>query len=198
MGTMGKALGFGVAALAGAACFTFSTASYADAAEVLRPSTRTAFYDAGVGPGIGILGCGGGVCGSGFGFTQFQLINEIGVHLGTGAGHGPAIGGIILLGFGGPFSPIRFSPQFKFWYDIPVTKKYAIYVTPGASAGYGMLATHGLVESFFATQITCAGRLVLKDRGLVFFQPVTADIAANGSGVAFGWSIIAGGGVTFP
>jgi hypothetical protein len=206
MGNFRKVLGWAAGALLGAATFTVSETSRADAREVLRPSTRTAWWAGMFGPGFGVTGCGRGGCigpasAGGFFGTQFQFNNEVGVHLGTGAGHGPAIGGILILGFGGAGFGLatRFSPQFKFWYDIPIKKEYAIYLTPGVSAGYsGYYGAFGTAVHFFATQATFAGRLVIKDRGIVFFQPVTLDIQANGLGAFISFNIIAGGGVTFP
>ncbi len=203
MGNLPKALGWGAAALAGAACFSVSATSYADAAETLRPSTRSAWYAAGIGPSIGVVGCGGGGCSNFGAISQFQFTNEIGWHF-SGDGSGPAIGGIVLLGFSSYAfaTAIRFSPQFKFWWDIPVVKKYAIYLTPGVSGGYGLFSGAtgfgSSVAHFFSTQATFAGRLVIKDRGIVFFQPVTIDVAANGDGALISYNIIAGGGVTFP
>ncbi len=203
MGNFRRMLGWVGAALLGAAVFTVSENSRADAAEVLRPSTRPAWWAGGAGFNGYFAGrfCGSFGCGGGNGFLgSFSFTNEFGYHLLKG-GDGPAIGGIIILGFGA-FDAVRFSPQFKFWWDIPVKKEYAIFLTPGASIGFNMLAGGGQVFPGFGSQITFAGRLVIKDRGLVFLQPVTLDIsgvnASGNFGVAVGYSVIAGGGVTFP
>lgn len=166
----------------------------AEADEWLQPSTRSGWYAASIGPGIGVCArrrCGFGVA------NQFQLVNEVGWHL--DGGDGPAIGGLLLVGAGG--GAVRFSPQFKFWWDIPIVSRYAIYLTPGASIGYSVFSYssgfEGANAHALALQGTLAGRVVLKNRGFAFFQPVGIETLVDGDGPNFGYSVLAGGGLTF-
>ncbi len=147
----------------------------------------------GLGPAFAVTGCGRGGCARlrGFG-SQLNLHNEAGWHL-SGGGTGPGIGGAVDLSFFHGY--FRFTPGFRFSWDIPVVDEYAIYVTPSAQAGFSIVDAGP--QGFFNTQFSTAARVVINDRASVFFQPFNMDLNANGDGMFIGWNVLVGGGLTF-
>ena len=89
-----------------------------------------------------------------------------------------------------------FQPGVKFWWDIQIMDDWGIYVTPQAKAGPGFAAGGGGVDLAFNLQLGCEGKLIFKDRGLMFLRLFTADLMLTGE-VALNHDIILGGGVTF-
>ncbi len=162
--------------------------------KILRPGTHPWFVTGGVGPSFGFMGCARGRCNSRYGVQQLKFAPEFGYHF-SGDFEGPAIGGGFDIAFLN--DAIRFEPGFKFWWDIQIIKDLGIYITPFAKVGYGLLSASGYNVHFFHSQAGAAGRLMLADRAVVFVQPVTIDLLANGDGVAAAYEVLAGGGVTF-
>jgi hypothetical protein len=172
-----------------------------DADQWIPSSSRRMWYAAGLGADVGVASCG-----YYHGCSHFQFINEFGYHL-NGRGDGPAIGGLLILG--GARNTFRFSPQAKFWWDIPVFSRYAFFLTPGVSAGYNLVQSRIWVGDIFdlredwasnhslVVQGTFAGRVVLKNRGLAFFQPVGLGMHLGGGGVGLSVTSVLGGGFTF-
>ncbi len=160
---------------------------------VLRPGTHPWFVTGGVGPSFGLQGCARGRCASHYTISQLKIAPEFGYHF-SGDFEGPAIGG----GFDTSFlnDSVRFEPGFKFWWDIKIIEDLGVYVTPFAKVGYG-LNSSSRVDHFFHTQGGASGRLMLADRAVVFVQPVTINVLANGDGVAIAYEVLAGGGVTW-
>jgi len=174
----------------------WSSSATAQEDDLLRPSERPMFATFGLGPALGITGCGSGGCSSAASFTQFKLIQEFGYHF-SGTGEGPALGVSIAEAFGD--NVYRFQPGAKFWWDIKPSDEISLYVTPSAKLGYGLFtATSGSASLHtLNVQIGTAARMVFDDRWMAFFRPITLDTFANDDGIAFSWDVIAGGGVTF-
>jgi len=163
---------------------TFSTGEAR--ADMLDPGTRPAFATFALGPAIGVVD---------FPITQFKLEQELGYHF-SGDSSGPALGLSIGESFGGGFgSNFVFQPGMKFWYDIQITDM-AIYIAPQARIGYvgyfGAGDSHGFNFGFGAE-----GKVILGDRGVLFFRPFTLDMMANDFGFVMRYDLMFGGGVTF-
>ncbi|MBM4360766.1 MAG: hypothetical protein FJ096_21880 [Deltaproteobacteria bacterium] len=187
--------------LAAGAVLASREAAADDADEWVPPSSRRMWYAAGLGSDIGVASCG-----YYHGCAHFQFINEVGYHF-NGRGDGPAIGGLLILG--GARNTFRFSPQAKFWWDIPVFPRHAFFLTPGLSAGYNLVQSRLWVGDIFdlredwasnhslIVQGTFAGRVVLRNRGLAYFQPVGLGLNLGGGGVGLAITSVLGGGFTF-
>jgi hypothetical protein len=208
--------------VAAAAVIAFDGGEASAAPDVIRPGTRPGFFSGGVGPSFAAIGCGDGNCSNDIHITQFYGTLDFGWHLMDEGFEGPAIGANIHGGYGdvgfygGGVG--RFGAAFKFWWDIQPVDDIGIYATPFASAGWTSLIfdfrdycvvfdpRFGCVEyggrdhwvHFFNLQIGAMARLVLGDRGLVYFQPVTFDTLFNGDGVGLFYHFELGGGVIFP
>ncbi len=93
-----------------------------------------------------------------------------------------------------------FTPGAKFWWDIQFAEDLAIFYTPSVKLGYA-LATFGNTAHAFNFQFGLVeGRVVLGDRGVVFFKPVSLDMFAGdfgGPSFVMRYDLMFGGGVTF-
>ena len=78
----------------------------------------------------------------------------------------------------------------------------AIYVAPFAKAGYAFATCSGCsMGHYFNIGFGVEGRVVLADRGMLFFRPLQLDTYMGGSryfaGFVVNYSMLIGGGVTF-
>jgi hypothetical protein len=179
--------------------------SEARADDILAPSTRNMFFSTGIGPDIFMAICGSGGCLSGAAGAGAMWHNEIGGFFGKGDGAGMA-GYLNLGGYGGL---IRFGIGTKFLYDIHIIKSF--YLEPSLSLGYGLTAITGFGASATGhaadIRVNFAGKLVLGNRGFVYFQPVGLNIlggkvgfggfGGSATGALLTWVMLFGGGVTF-
>lgn len=192
-----------------AVAFTFALFAWCDASDAraddadewVPPSTRRMWYAAGFGGDLGVSACRYLT-----GCSHFQFVNEVGYHL-SAKGDGPAIGGLLIVG--GARNTFRLSPQAKFWWDIPVFSRHGFFLTPGVSAGYDLVQSRIWVGDIFGihdewasnhalvVQGTFAGRVVLKNRALLYFQPLGINMRFGGGGVGLGATALLGGGFTF-
>jgi hypothetical protein len=154
---------------------------------MVQPSTRPMFATFGFGPSI-LIEPGSG--------TQFKITQAFGYHL-FGGGEGPAIGAALEEAFGEGITRFQIGP--KFWWDIQPAAGLGLYLAPTFKLGY-MLATNGDSAHYFNFQFGFEVKMVLGNRGLVFFRPFTLDMGAGGvDGARFGagYDLMFGGGVTF-
>ena len=169
--------------------------------KILEPNTHPWFVTGGVGVSHSFNACSVNGCNS-FGFQMFKFSPEFGYHF-SGNFEGPALGAGFDVSAGGTFgvSVVRFEPGVKFWWDIPIIDDLGVTVAPFGKAGYGLYRSDFLgftATSHFAHfQIGAAGRLSLANRAVVFIQPITFNMLANGDGTAFAYDILVGGGVTW-
>ena len=155
-------------------------------ANMVAPSTRQMFATFGFGPSIGIDPSG----------TQFKIAQEFGYHF-QGAS-GPAIGASLEEAFGSGLFRFQIGP--KFWWDFQPSPTLGLYLAPHAKLGYGLLSATGWTGHAFNFQFGFEGRLVLGDRGMIFFRPLTIDLLFGdwgGQSVAAVYDLMFGGGVTF-
>lgn len=183
---------------------------------VLRPGTRPGFFSGGVGPSFVV--CYGSDCDLRGDIAQFYGTLDFGWHLMGKGFEGPAIGANIHGGFGrvANFDTGRFGAGFKFWWDIQLKDDLGLYLTPFAqvgptsffyesdrycyydpSLGRRVCPNASNDEHFFNAQFGMMARLILGDRGLVYFQPVTFDTVFNGDGAGLLYHLELGGGVIF-
>ena len=108
-----------------------------------------------------------------------------------------ALGVNIAESFGN--SAFVFQPGVKFWWDIQVVEDYAIYVTPAGKLGYTLGTGGGATAHAFNWALGVEGRVILGDRGLIFFRPFTLDMFAGEfvDDFAMRYDLMFGGGVTF-
>lgn len=181
MRTMIKALS--IAALAAAAS-PISSAAHAQTGDALRPGTRPMFATFGVGPAAGLSGS----------VTQLKIAEAFGYHL-SGDSSGLAIGVELQQSFGSSIFALEMGP--KAWFDIQPIANLGFYLSPSVMLGFGYAsASFGGSAAGFDMQFGFEGKLIINDRGLVFFRPFTLDITV-GDGTAVRWDVMFGGGVTF-
>ncbi|HHH10471.1 MAG TPA: hypothetical protein ENK23_00125 [Sorangium sp.] len=154
------------------------------AGDILAPGTRPMWVAGAIGPTLGI---------SNLTVNQFKLEQEFGYHF-SGDSSGPAIGASIGESFGSGFTVL--TPGAKFWWDIQIIDDMAIYVSPSAKLGYGGFFGGGTSVSAFNWELAAEGKVVLGDRGMLFFRPVGVDFFADDNGLAVRYDIMLGGGVT--
>lgn len=185
------------------AVFSFAADTLAQSPEgdsgALRPSSRATFAAFGIGPSFGLTGCNDQGCSDASNFTQIKLAQEIGYHV-SGNGKGFAIGGSLEEAFGDNL--LRFQPGVKMWWDIQPSADLALYIAPSLKAGYALfhVDVNGLgsdTDHAFNAQVGVAGRLVLGDRGMVFFRPFTLDTFFTENAVLITYDVMVGGAVTF-
>lgn len=182
-------LAFATSALA----IVLAAPASASAEDVVRPSTRPMWAALDLGPSIATLACGSGGCASGS-FTQFKLTQEFGYHV-NGSGDGFAIGAAVSEAFGNGL--FRFQPGLRMWGDIPVSDDLGVYITPMGHLGYTLLTGGGASDHAFNPAIGVAARLVLADRAIISFSPLTLDFLVNENGMVMSYELAFGGGVTF-
>ncbi|MCB9554542.1 MAG: hypothetical protein H6707_00465 [Deltaproteobacteria bacterium] len=131
--------------------------------------------------------------------TQFKIGQEVGYHL-WGRSDGPAIGGSLEESFGD--SVFTFNLSGKFWWDIQVVRGLSLYLTPSGRFGFIHANAEGNGGAFNGMSLALGfeARLIIGNRGLVFFRPFGLDFMI---GDGFGYNFLAryemmfGGGATF-
>jgi hypothetical protein len=176
-----------------------SPASAQEDSGVVAPSTHAGFAAFGIGPGVGLSACGDGGCAGASDFTQVLLTQEIGFHPG-GGGDGFALGLAVSEGFGNHV--FRFRPGFKMWWDIAPKRDLGLYIAPTVQLGYALFSADAgpfgsADEHAFHAAPGLELRLVLADRALITFKPLSFDFYASDDGLLVEYGLSAGGGVTF-
>lgn len=159
---------------------------------VLREGTRPFVFQGGLGPAINLTGHG----------TQFKMEQVFGYHF-FGTSEGPCLGGALEESFGNNFFTFQIGPRF--WWDIQPVAGLGLYLAPLAQLGY-QVATFddGFLGRFrrsftyhaFNMKFGFEVKLVLGDRGVVYFRPFSIDMFIQDHFSAR-WDIMMGGGVTF-
>src|SRR5690606_25572672 len=136
-------------------------------------------------------------------YERAKLAFDFGYHF-SGDGDGAAIGATIEQTFSGNF--YTFNPAFKFWYDIEIAD-LGIYVAPLAKAGYAVHTCDGCgfyyrgrTEHAFNIGVGVEGRVVFKDRWMVYLRPIQLDSYMGdfyGRTFVLNYDVLVGGGVTF-
>jgi hypothetical protein len=90
----------------------------------------------------------------------------------------------------------------KLWWDIQPSDELALYISPTLKAGYALFHVDAgpfgdATDHAFNAQAGVAGRLVLGDRGMIFFRPFTLDTFIDEDGVLLTYDVMIGGAVTF-
>lgn len=183
---------------------TFSC-SVADAVpRVVRSGTHPGWFAFSFGPAVGLRD-------SDYrGYTveapnQFKLVQTFGYHF-MGQSHGPALALDVQESLGDHTTVFQVGP--KFVWDIPIVRGLGVYLSPSAMLGYEFASygrtiyirfeeeQHGLTMQF-----AFEAKLILGDRGLIFFRPITIDITSGevrDEWLTFvRWDLLFGGGVTF-
>jgi hypothetical protein len=200
---------FILAAAGAIAVLAFAPAARADGA--LAPGTHPMFFDVNIGPTLfmGASGSGGSVkCSTGCPGGKIGF--EFGYHF-SGDSSGPALGANFEVSFGDRSTStmlVGVEPGVKFWWDIQPDSDTAFYLTPSAKLGYAALRAPDFPDAggsnAFNIQLGFELKLIINDRGLIFFRPVTVDMwggevslgsASAGGFMAF-WDIMFGGGAT--
>jgi len=157
----------------------------------LREGTRAWFASFSIGPAIKVDDVP----------SQFKMIQEVGYHFWGGA-EGPAFGGAISQSFGdsGNVDYFTFSLGPKFWWDFALVSGLGLYLSPFAELGYALVNAsfrgNDTTNHFLHMQYGIEGKLVINNRGLVFFRPFSMDFFI---GEFFGvrYDMMFGGGVMF-
>lgn len=177
-----------------AAAMIIGAASYAHAIPpILRSGSRPMWASLSLGPAIKISKS----------TTQFKMTQTFGYHF-TGTAKGPAIAVDLQESFGDDLIVFGIVPRFV--WDIQIVDGLGLYLSP--SAGFGF--AHASVDcpagwncasaNGFTLQFAFEGKLVLGDRGLVFFRPMGFDIMGLANGdmeVGARYELFFGGGVIF-
>jgi hypothetical protein len=131
----------------------------------MRQGTRPGFFEASVGPVVGITDPGR---------LWFQSSIEIGGHFSRNSG-GPALSG----SFDFMARPDWFGMEVgvKFRWDIQVRRSTAFYLAPTVRTGYALFSHRGDAPShFFNLQLGFELRMILRNRLIIFFRPLSFDI----------------------
>lgn len=163
-------------------------AAYAEApskaAMVLRPGTRSMAAIFSVAPAFALDNNLA---------TQVKLGQAFAWHV-SGDASGFAIGGELQESIGASSFVFNMGP--KAWYDIQVSDELGIYLAPSVMMGLAYATANSQSAFGFNMQFGFEAKMLVQDRGMVFFRPVTVDIAI-GDQTAVRWDLVFGGGVTF-
>jgi hypothetical protein len=163
---------------------------------ILKPGTHPFWGALSLGPAIGLNHSAG---------VQFKLIETIGYHF-MGAAEGPAIAFDLQEAFGNSYTSIELGP--KFVWDIQPLRNLGLYLSPSFMIGYAWAGAScstdwwsgescsGTSGSAFDMQIGFEAKLILADRALVFFRPMTIDILIRDP-TFVRWDLMFGGGAIF-
>jgi hypothetical protein len=152
--------------------------------ELMRPGTRAMWATFSVAPAMQISDA----------VSQLKIAQAAGWHF-FGNSSGPAIAFELQESFGSNLFILELGP--KFCWDIPISSDLGIYLSPNAMIGMAYASAYGTSDVGLDLQFGFEGKMVLADRGLLFFRPMTLDIAIGDRGTAVRWDIVFGGGVTF-
>ncbi len=167
--------------------FVLTTASVSTAAipPMLREGTRPFWFGFGMGPTIALVNSP----------NQFLLTQTFGYHF-MGDASGPAIAVDMQEHVFGNLYVFQLNGRFV--WDIPIVPNLGFYLAPSVGFGYTFSSApnHGLTIPF-----AFKAKLVLGNRGFVFFQPFGMDLMTffrpNNEYVALQYDILMGGGVIF-
>jgi hypothetical protein len=154
---------------------------------ILRPGTHPLWFGFGFGPAINIDKFA----------TQFKLSQTLGYHF-SGDASGPAIALDIQESFGEGITALELGPRFV--WDIPIVNGLGFYLSPSGMFGFAHAGGGGSSANGFTLQFSFDGKLLLADRGFVFFRPFSLDIVGLGNGsfeVGLRYDMLFGGGVMF-
>jgi hypothetical protein len=135
--------------------------------------------------------------------TQVKIGQGFGWHF-LGDASGPALAIELQESFGG--NVFAFQPGAKFLWDIQIVDDLGLYLTPSAMFGIAYASGSDAFGNSasavgFDMQFGFEGKLVLGDRGFVFFRPFTLDVGIGaspvGNGTAIRYDLLFGGGITF-
>ncbi|PIE19428.1 MAG: hypothetical protein CSA65_02555 [Proteobacteria bacterium] len=156
---------------------------------VVRASTRPWFATFGFGPAIRLDELP----------NQFKIEQVIGYHF-FGKGEGPALGGAITQAFGDGWFNIGLG--LRFWWDIQPVRGLGLYLAPFMHVGWSLFSYNecprnvDCTRNLFDWQIGFEPRLVLGDRGMIFWRLVAIN-PLFGQTVGARYDMLFGGGVTF-
>lgn len=163
----------------------------------MKPTSRKMFATFGFGPASAL---------SDFA-TQFKMELTYGYHLQGGA-TGPALGGVLAPSFGDGVT--GFALGGRAWWDFQFWKDLGVYIAPFAQLGFASFSsdittcvgascrTESVGTTTLNMMLGVEGRLVISDRGMVFFRPIGLDFHFHDGGMDTRWDILIGGGVYFP
>jgi hypothetical protein len=158
---------------------------------ILRPGTRPMWASGAFGPAIKLSDSLG----------QFKLTQTFGYHF-SGTAKGPAVAIDLQESFGSHFTTFELVPNFV--WDIAIIDGLGLYLSPSAGLGFVHTGASGYSgQNGVTLQFGFAAKLILGDRGMVFFRPINIDILMGDAGVGAGWhtgarwDMLWGGGVIF-
>ena len=184
--------------LASLLVFLASEPARAQIPPMLRSGTHPMWASMSMGPAINVKDSA----------TQFKLIQTFGYHF-QGNAAGPALAFDLQEAFGNGFTTIELGP--KFVWDFPIVQSLGLYLSPSAMLGYAWAGTGGSCYTYygqefctgggggsaFDMQFGFEGKLIIGDRGLVFFRPFTLDVGIFDGVTMIRYDLMFGGGVTF-
>ena len=150
----------------------------------LQSGTRPMWAFFGMGGAIGISNLG----------SQFRLTEEFGYHF-SGKSDGPAIGGFLSESFGAGFFGFQVGP--KFTWDFQIVKDLGVYLAPTFHIAFALAGAGGSAVAGFNFGLGFEGKLVIMNRGIVFFRPFERDFVAAEYGFGARYNLSFGGGVIF-
>ena len=129
--------------------------------------------------------------------TQFKMTQAFLWHF-FGTGEGPALGAAVEESVGHHSFTFQLGPRFR--WDIQPVAGLGLYLSPLAQVGYAFntWSTHHFDDTnhFFNFKFGFEPRLVLGDRGVIYWRVFTVDMFI-GDSVGVRWDMLFGGGVTF-
>ena len=165
---------------------TIGAAANARGSSTLRDGTYANWFAFGIGPAIALLHSP----------DQLLLTQTFGHHF-TGDASGPAIAVDLQEHVAGGMFVFQTGPRFV--YDIQVIRGVGFYLCP--SVGFEYTFSTGGPHHGFSVPFIFKGKLVLGNRGLIFFQPVGIDLMAlfrpDNNYTAMQYDLLFGGGVIF-
>ncbi len=169
-----------------AMAMTASQIAKAGISPTLREGTRKNWFAFSIGPSIALLHAP----------NQLLMEQTFGHHFSKDAS-GPAIAIDLQEHVAGGLFVLQTGPRFV--YDIRIVSGLGLYLSP--SVGIEYTFSTGGPHNGFSVPFLFKVKMVLANRGLLFFQPVGIDLMAlfrpNSSYVALQYDLMFGGGVIF-
>lgn len=173
-------------ALCFAAIISAENTASAAVPPILREGTYTNWVAFSMGPSIALLHAP----------NQLLLEQTYGHHF-SGDASGPAIAVDVQEHVAGGMFVLQLGPRFV--YDIQIVDGLGLYLSP--SVGFEYTFSSAGPNNGFSVPFLFKVKLVLGNRGLVFFQPVGIDFMAlfrpNNNYTALQYDLMFGGGVIF-